>query len=78
MDGELSEGSGMRRFRRILEDWRFALGSFFHSSPVVVMMVLMMKMKMMMAMMPMMMMTMKMTMSKSRKLRQGYLLGLPG
>ena len=62
-DGELSEGSGMRRFRRILEDWRFALGSFFHSSPVVVMMVLM---------------TMKMTMSKSRKLRQGYLLGLPG
>ena len=63
MDGELSEGSGMRRFRRILEDWRFALGSFFHSSPVVVMMVLM---------------TMKMTMSKSRKLRQGYLLGLPG
>ena len=66
MDGELSEGSGMRRFRRILEDWRFALGSFFHSSPVVVMMV------------TMMMMTMKMTMSKSRKLRQGYLLGLPG
>ena len=63
VDGELSEGSGMRRFRRILEDWRFALGSFFHSSPVVVMMVLM---------------TMKMTMSKSRKLRQGYLLGLPG
>ena len=63
MDGELSEGSGMRRFRTILEDWRFALGSFFHSSPVVVMMVLM---------------TMKMTMSKSRKLRQGYLLGLPG
>ena len=72
MDGELSEGSGMRRFRRILEDWRFALGSFFHSSPVVVMMVLMMKM------MVMMMMTMKMTMIKSRKLRQGYLLGLPG
>ena len=72
MDGELSEGSGMRRFRRILEDWRFALGSFFHSSPVVVMMVLMMKM------MTMKMMTMKMTMSKSRKLRQGYLLGLPG
>ena len=71
-DGELSEGSGMRRFRRILEDWRFALGSFFHSSPVVVMMVLMMKM------MVMKMMTMKMTMSKSRKLRQGYLLGLPG